>query len=75
LDVTVAQEEQLGRSSGATPGQILERALEDLPCAGFLDPRRQRAIDDLLGFARKHKAASGGGNRSWREFIHEAHKY
>jgi hypothetical protein len=53
----------------------LERALEALPYADFLDQRRQRTIDDLLDFARKHKANSGRGNRSWREVIHEGHKY
>jgi hypothetical protein len=68
-------EQQLRSGRYQSPEQVIASALEVIAESEFPPvSERRRAIQDMLGFAKKHGFTLGDG-LSIRDLIHEGHKY
>ena len=70
-------EQQLRAGRYHSPEEVVARALETLAeseSTGAEENKRRQAVQDMLGFADKHRFTLGEGLRI-RDLLHEGHKY
>ena len=60
--------------SGEEPSLV--KMLRELPpLTEEEQQRRNKAVEDMLAFGKKHHFKLNRGGQSWRDFLHEGHKY
>ena len=78
MQITVTVPDELVREAEAR-GVSVEAYAEQMLWQGFFNPsesaeQREKAVDDMLGFAKKHGLRLGEGERI-TDLIREARKY